>query len=100
MLIMRAVVSRKTPRDGRLEITSSLADRLLALQSPLMVSVGGAEEHAQVEEMPCTCSKASSTGQHVHHFLASELLKSLTPETNVRVEVDVDRAQVHIESDD
>ena len=100
MLIMRTVVSRKTPRDGRLEITSSLAERLLSVQTSLTVSVGGAEQSAQVEEMPCTCNKSSSTGQHVHHFLASELLKSLTPEMNVRVEVDVDRGQVHIESDD
>ena len=100
MLMLKTVVSRKTPRDGRLEITASLAERLLALDEPLTVAVGGAQEGAHVEEMPCTCSKVSSTGQHVHSFLTSELLKLLTPETNVTVAVDVDRGLVHIESED
>ena len=100
MLILRTVVSRKTPRDGRLEITASLADRLLSLQAPLTVSVGGDEQAVQLEEIPCTCNKSSSAGRHVHHFLTSELLKALTPETNVSVEVDVERGQVHIDPDD
>ena len=100
MLTFTTMVSRKTPRDGRLEITASLAERLLALEIPLTVLLGGAEEVAQIEEMPCTCSKAASSGQHVHHFLASEVLKSLAPEMNVIVAVDVDRGHVHIESDD
>ena len=100
MLILKTVVSRKTPRDGRLEITASLADRLLAVDEPLIVSVGGAEASGYVEEMPCTCSKAPSAGQHVHSFLTSEVLKGLTPEANVNVAVDVDRGMVHIESGD
>ena len=100
MLMLKTVVSRKTPRDGRLEITPSLADRLLSLDEPLVVSVGGAEASAQVEEMPCTCNKAAATGQHVHSFLTSELLKVLAPETNVHIAVDVERGLVHIESDD
>ncbi len=100
MLVFTTMVSRKTPIDGRLEITASLAERLLSLNTPLSVSVGGADESVGVEEMPCMCTKASSTGQHVHHFLSSEALKSLVPETKVIVEVDVDLGQVRIESDD
>lgn len=100
MLIFTTTVSRKTPIDGRLEISASLADRLLALDTPLSVSMGGVEEDVRVEEMQCTCSKASSSGQHVHHFLASEVLKSLAPLANVSMVVDVERGHVHIAPDD
>ena len=100
MLTFTTRVSRKTPLDGRLEITESLADRLLSLEIPLSVSLGDSEESVGVEAMPCTCTKASLSGQHIHHFLVSEVLKSLAPETNVFVAVDVERGHVHIESDD
>jgi hypothetical protein len=99
MLIMTAIVSRKTPLDGRLEIPASLAERLASLETPLSVSIGDVDESAVVEEMPCTCGKAVSAGVHVHHFLASDLLKSLVPESNVSLAVDVDRGHVHIESE-
>ena len=100
MLTFTARVSRKTPLDGRLEITASLADRLLALETPLTVSLGGANETVHVEEMPCTCTKSASTGQHIHHFLTSDALKALAPETNVSLAVDVDRGHVLITTDD
>ena len=99
MLIVRTVVSRKTPRDGRLEIPESLASRLLSLELPLSISLGDDEHDVAVEEMPCTCSKALQGGQHVHHFLASDVLKGLTPETNVSVAVDVDRGHILIDSE-
>lgn len=99
MLVLKTVVSRKTPRDGRLEIPSSLADRLASAESPLVLSIGGFEQAAQVEAMPCTCAKSATTGKHVHHFLSSEILKSLPAEANVNVEVDVVRGHIQIEFD-
>jgi hypothetical protein len=94
--MLKTVVSRKTPADGRPE---SLADRLASLELPLLLSVGGIEEMGQVEKMPCTCGKVASVGTHVHHFLAGEILKSLPAEANVNLAVDVDRGQVDIELD-
>jgi hypothetical protein len=99
MLIVRTVVSRKTPRDGRLEIPAALAERLLSLDAALTLSMGGDEHGVAVEEMPCTCAKAADGGVHVHHFLASDVLKSLTPASNVSVTVDVDRAHIEIDSE-
>jgi hypothetical protein len=99
MLIVRAIVSRKTPGDGRLEIPESLADRLSSIESPLTISVGDDEYDVAVEEMACTCSKAAQGSFHVHHFLTSDVLKGLTPETNVSVAVDVDRGHIQIDSE-
>ena len=100
MVTFTTTVSRKTPVDGRLEIPASLADRLLSLETPLSVSLGGVEEDARVEEMQCSCNKATSTGHHVHHFLTSDVLRSLVPQMNVCVALDVERGHVHITSDD
>ena len=99
MLIVRTVVSRKTPMDGRLEIPASLAGRLQALDLALTLSMGSDEHDVAVEDMPCNCSRALSGGSHVHHFLASEVLKHLAPETNVSVAVDVERGHIEIESE-
>ena len=99
MLIVRTVVSRKTPGDGRLEIPESLADRLLSLDMPLTIAVGDEAYDLAVEEMPCTCSKVAGVGQHSHHFLVSEVLKGLTPETNVSVAVDVDGGEIQIDTE-
>ena len=99
MLIVRTVVSRKTPGDGRLEIPASLADRLLSADAPLTLALGGDEYDVAVEEMSCTCNKAVNAGLHVHHFLASDVLKGLTPEANVSVAVDVDRGYILIDSE-
>jgi hypothetical protein len=99
MLIVKTVVSRKTPGDGRLEIPASLADRLHSMDVPLALIAGGDEHDVTVEEMQCTCAKAAQGGLHVHHFLASELLRTLVPESNVSVAVDVDRGTIQIDSD-
>ncbi len=97
-LLSRTTVSRKTPVDGRLEILESLADRLSTAGGSLTVLLGGDESSAAVEEMACTCAKGQN-GDHVHHFLASEILKSLPVGANVSLTIDLDRGDVHIELD-
>jgi len=96
VLHVQVVVSRKTPLDGRLEIPESLAHRLITSDAPLVVSIPGAQEAVRVEEMPCACAKGAG-GNHVHHFLAAEALKSLPVGANVNLAVDVDEGSVRIE---
>jgi hypothetical protein len=100
MLHLKTVVSRKTPLDGRLEIPESLARRLSSNDVALTVSLQGADVPARVEEMACTCAKGGAAGNHIHHFLASDRLKSLQAGANVSLDVDVDRGMINIESDD
>lgn len=97
--MLRTVVSRKTPLDGRLEIPGSVADRLAAIEEPLTLQLHGAEQRVQVEEMACTCAKAGAGGNHVHYFLSGEVLKSLPSESNVNVAIDVDRGHIRIDFD-
>lgn len=97
MLLLQTIVSRKTPLDGRLEIPESLAQRLAESGEPLAVTLLGEEEPVQLEEMACTCTKASAGGAHVHNFLSSEILKSLPAGANVSLAVDVDEGLIRIE---
>lgn len=96
MLLQQAVVSRKTPLDGRLEILAAVADRLLDV-GPLTIVVAGTEEEGRVEEMPCTCAKAG--GAHTHFFISSPALMALTPGANVSLSSDVDEAIVQVDLD-
>ena len=75
MFLERRRVSRKTPGDGRLEITRDAARPLRALPAEFDVEVNGASGVGRVAEMPCTCRGEGE--RHVHYFLESELLKAL-----------------------
>jgi len=90
MLLEQRTVSRKTPRDGRLEITAESAARLAALGSDFALSRGDAEGRAHLHSMPCGCAKGTSdaTNGHVHHFVESPLLMALVPETSVLIELE------------
>ena len=86
MLLETRTVSRKTPGDGRLEIAPTTADRLRPLGASLPLRVGDASGQARLSVMPCTCSRAGSA--HEHHFVESPLLRALTPERSVEVELE------------
>lgn len=90
MLLERRTVSRKTPRDGRLEISAESAAQLAALAVEFTVVSGGATGRGRLEAMPCGCVKGAGGG-HVHHFVESPLLMALVPETTVLVELDDER---------
>ena len=96
MITLSAIVSRKTPLDGRLEIPASLADRLSSSEQVLQLQVFGVEGAVSVEEMACTCSKAAGPN-HVHSFLAGDILKSLPPNASVTLAVDLDRGVIRID---
>ena len=88
MLIERRTVSRKTPLDGKLEISESAAELLASLGANFVLRTSDGEGSARLHEMRCTCAKAASAGEHRHHFVESDLLRALEPGTDVRVELD------------
>jgi hypothetical protein len=67
------LVSRKTARDGKHEISADTAARLRALPSPLSVVVDGVADCAGVASRPCTCRPEA----HEHWFVESQALRSL-----------------------
>jgi hypothetical protein len=74
--IERRTVSRKTPGDGKLEITKAAAAGLEALGHEFGVVVGERAGDAHVGTMPCTCRGDDSP--HVHYFIESDLFRTLT----------------------
>jgi hypothetical protein len=88
MLIEQRTVSRKTPLDGKLEISAATAARLQTLGTSFPLRTAAGEGSAQLIEMSCTCTKASVSGEHRHHFIESELLRALEANTDVRVALD------------
>jgi hypothetical protein len=88
VLIEQRTVSRKTPMDGKLEISERAARQLASLSPTFSLRTEAGEGSARLHEMQCTCTKAESGGQHLHHFVESDLLRALEPGTDVRVELD------------
>jgi hypothetical protein len=88
MLIEQSTVSRKTPLDGRLEISEPTAAKLAPLGEPFSVHTAHGSGEARLHTMTCTCARSASTGQHVHHFVESDVLRALEPGARVRLELD------------
>ena len=86
MFLERRTVSRKTPRDGRLEITKSAATRLARSTPPLRIEIAGRSAPATVDAMTCTCRGADTP--HEHYFVTSELLKELAVGSEVDLSVE------------
>jgi hypothetical protein len=86
MLVERRTVSRKTPIDGRLEITSVGAARLGGLGDGFEVAMGEERAPARVGTMECTCRGPERP--HVHYFLESPMLKQLEPGSDVELELE------------
>ena len=85
-LLERRTVSRKTPRDGKLEITKRAAAALLPLQGVLRVSWQGADAPATIDTMRCTCR--GNENPHEHYFVQSEVLKTLEVGAEVDLRLD------------
>jgi hypothetical protein len=88
MFIEQRTVSRKTPLDGKLEISAAAAARIQTLGSSFVLRTDVHDASARLIELTCTCSKGGTGGQHLHHFIESDALRSLEPGTEVRVEAD------------
>jgi hypothetical protein len=96
VFLERTSVSRKTPRDGKLEISRESADRLRSAGAALTVRVGDTEGPGAVMTMPCGCKGAATHVEHV--FLQAEELRALAPELSVELSVDpgVSPARVYV----
>src|SRR5678815_6178379 len=70
--IEHRTVSRKTPGDGKLEITKSAAERLEPLGAQFSLLVDGKHGDGALGTMPCTCRGHDKP--HVHYFVESDLL--------------------------
>jgi hypothetical protein len=88
VLIEDRIVSRKTPLDGRLEISESTAAQLEPLGETFRVHTAHGDGEARLHAMTCTCAKSESSGQHRHHFVESEVLRAMEPGAHVRLELD------------
>ena len=87
MLVERRPASRKTPIDGRLEITKIGAVRLGGLGDGFEVKVGDEQAvPARVGTMECTCRGPERP--HVHYFLESPALKALEPGRDVELDLE------------
>ena len=88
MLLEVCTVSRKTPLDGKLEITPASAQRAASLGDAFPLRSGGRAGQARLTMFACSCARAGASGQHAHHFLESDVLRALPPGSGVRVEMD------------
>jgi hypothetical protein len=89
IFLERRTVSRKTPGDGKLEITRPAARQLAQSGPAFTIDVAGRTGLATLGDFECTCRGPEE--RHVHYFLESELLKGLEP--NTRIDVDFDATQ-------
>jgi len=87
MLLEIRLVSDKTPRDGKLEVSPEVADSLKALGDDLPLSTPAGDSRAEVRSMECTCGKRGNE-RHIHYFVVSPLFKDLVAGTEVRLEID------------
>jgi hypothetical protein len=92
--IEQRTISRKTPGDGKVEITKVAKRRLEALGATFPVAVNDVGGNATIGEMPCTCRGKETP--HVHYFIESDLFRSLVPGTTVELLVDDTAKRLHI----
>jgi hypothetical protein len=80
-MIESAIVGRKTPGDGKLEVSPALATMLGGGAWPVTVHIAGRAVPGSVQIMECTCAKAGMSGKHAHHFVQCDAFRDLPPGT-------------------
>jgi len=95
MLLERRTVSRKTPLDGRLEITKRAAERFSELAGSFDVELAGNRVPGSLGTMECTCRGAENP--HVHYFIESPALKRLAAGDEVDLDLDAATRTVRVE---
>ena len=86
IIIERAVVGRKTPADGKLEVSAQLALALGGDGSVLQVHIAERKTEGTVVVMPCTCAKTGISGKHEHHFVQCDDFRTLPVGSGLRLE--------------
>ena len=87
-------MSRKTPGDGKLEITEAAAHALESLGTTFSVRVHTQTGEASLGTMPCTCRGQATP--HVHYFIESDLFRALVPGSSVELMVDETDRRLHV----
>ena len=95
MLLERRTVSRKTPLDGRLEITKRAAQRFDSLDGAFDVDLAGERTRATIGTMDCTCRGVDNP--HVHYFIESSAFKQLAAGDEVDLDLDTTTRTVRVE---
>jgi hypothetical protein len=98
MLLERRTISRKTPADGRLEITKRAAAKCEALGPSFHVELGDIRDRARLGTMACACRGVEHP--HVHYFIESEAFKELVPGAEVDLELDAARKTIRVAPDE
>jgi hypothetical protein len=97
VVLERRAVGRKTPLDGRLELSADAAARLAPLGASFAVLLDDGRDRGRVETMECTCGKTSSPGgSHTHHFVSSPIFRGLAAGEAVSLELDEERGALRI----
>jgi hypothetical protein len=71
------VVGRKTPGDGRVEVSPHLAATLGGDGRSVTVRIGDRALTGEVQVLQCTCAKAGVSGKHAHHFVQCDAFRDL-----------------------
>ncbi|MGI9077555.1 MAG: hypothetical protein ACR2G6_09535 [Gemmatimonadaceae bacterium] len=87
MFLERRTVSRKTPVDGKLEISKTVALKLSSIDSALTLEWAGTRVPAALATMACTCRESDSP--HEHYFVENDLLKTLATGAEVDLNLDL-----------
>ena len=95
MFLECRTVSRKTPGDGKLEISRATLDAIVSRRDRISTEWQGRAGTATLVEMTCSCAKGAG-GQHQHLFLQSDLFRALEPGSDVELRLDeaTDRVSV------
>jgi hypothetical protein len=95
MLLERRTVSRKTPLDGRLEITKRAAQRFDDLDGAFDVDLAGQRTRGTIGTMDCTCRGVDNP--HVHYFIESPAFKQLAAGDEVDLDLDTATRTVRVD---
>ena len=94
MLMEVRTVGRKTPGDGKLEVSEETARRLGTLGPQIPLRVGAQTGTAVLSSLRCSCGKGAESG-HRHHFLEAQLFRALRPDLTVAIEL-IDGAVIEV----
>lgn len=97
MQLERRAVGRKTPRDGKLEVTAVTAGHLAHLGHEFTVFALDARAAGRLEELACTCGKGPVEGGHIHHFVVCHLFERLTEGALVDLALDAPQRALRVE---
>lgn len=86
--VERTVVGRKTPGDGKLEISQEFASALGGDGTALTFRVDGRDAPGSVSVLACTCEKAGASGKHEHYFVQCDAFRELPVGTELLLEAE------------